>query len=68
MRAPAPLLFALATTLCAVTAQQPAFRFVERAPQPEPAVGPAWPTSFADAQAAARQRGVLMLLYFTAKW
>jgi hypothetical protein len=37
------------------------------APEP-PAAGPVWRTSFADAEAAAKERHVAMLLYFTAKW
>ena len=37
------------------------------APEPPPA-GPVWRTSFAEAEAAAKERHVAMLLYFTAKW
>ena len=38
-------------------------------PAPEsPPAGPVWRTSFAEAEAAAKERHVAMLLYFTAKW
>jgi hypothetical protein len=37
------------------------------APEPPPA-RPVWRTSFAEAEAAAKERHVAMLLYFTAKW
>jgi hypothetical protein len=68
MRSPTHLLLALAAVLGATAAQQPAFRLIERAPTPPPPEAPPWPTSFADAQAEAKQRHVLMLLFFTAKW
>lgn len=54
--------------LATPSAQQPGLQLVVRqAPEAAPP-GPVWSTSFDEAVAAARQRHVLMLIYFTAKW
>jgi hypothetical protein len=62
------LLFLSACSTSLSTADPPSFRLQPRpAPEPPPA-GPVWRTSFAEAEAAAKERHVAMLLYFTAKW
>src|SRR5262249_2943078 len=52
--------------------QEPAaaapFRFVPVQRTTEPTGGPAWAASFDAATAAAKERHVCLLLYFTAKW
>ncbi|MEO6595703.1 MAG: thioredoxin family protein [Planctomycetota bacterium] len=57
--------------MCATrpAAQESAFRLVAApAPKPAPLASNDWFSSFAEAAAAARQRQVHLLLFFTAKW
>lgn len=62
------ILLAAAAVLPA-RAQERSLRLVERA-LPAATVAPPtpWPTDFAAALAAAKQRHVLLLMFFTAKW
>ncbi|MBM4062929.1 MAG: hypothetical protein FJ265_17810 [Planctomycetes bacterium] len=64
-------LLATLSALGPLCGQDPSsIRLVPRPPRVEAAAGPApaLRTSFAEAEAAARERRVLLLLYFTAKW
>jgi hypothetical protein len=62
------LLFLAACSPLLTQADPPQFRLQPLpAPEPTPAAS-VWRTSFAEADAAARQRHVAVLLYFTAKW
>lgn len=62
------LLFLAACSPLSSQVNSPSFRLQPwPAPEPPPA-GPVWRTSFAEAEAAAKERHVAMLLYFTAKW
>lgn len=51
-------------------AQQATLRLIDRGPKTEspPPATFVWPRDFAAASAAAQERHVLLLLYFTAKW
>jgi hypothetical protein len=63
-----PLVFLAACSPLVSQVEPSAFRLQ---PVPTPVAtpaGPMWRTSFAEAEAAAKQRHVAMLLYFTAKW
>lgn len=70
-------LSALAASLLALpmaaAGQARALRLVDRSPAAAetataPGASEAWPRDFAAARAAAKQRHVLLLLFFTAKW
>jgi hypothetical protein len=63
-----PLLFLAACSPLISRPEGPALRFQPLPPPPAPTDASAWHATFADADAAAKERGRPMLLCFTAKW
>jgi len=63
-----PLLFLAACSPLSSQAELSSFRLQPQTAPESPPAGPVWRTSFAEAEAAAKERHVAMLLYFTAKW
>jgi len=61
------LLLAACSTL-SLQGVEPQFRLEPQPPPSRPPAGPAWHTTFDEAEAAARQDHVATLIYFTANW